>query len=163
GLTRPKWRISGSEVAGVVEEVGPAVTEFAVGDEVFGVNASRRGTHAGDVCMREGAPLAHKPAHPSFAGAPPVRDGVELAMMCLRRSDLREGRSILVYGASGSIGTAAVQLAKHFGAEVTGVCGPDGVDLVTSLGADAVLDYTREDFTRSGKVYDVVFDAVGKI
>jgi NADPH:quinone reductase-like Zn-dependent oxidoreductase len=160
GLRRPKRRILGMELAGEVEAVGSAVTEFAVGDQVFGVKGF--GAHAEFVCIREGAALAHKPAGMSFEEAASVCDGACIALSCLRGADLREGRSILVYGASGSVGTAGVQLAKHFGADVTAVCDTKNVELVRSLGADTVIDYLREDFTKDGKTYDVVFDAVGK-
>ncbi len=159
GVRRPKRRITGMELAGVVAAVGPAVREFAVGDEVFGV---RGGANAEYVCVREAGVLAHKPSGMSFEEAAAVCDGALLALSCLRPADLRDGRSLLVYGASGSIGTAAVQVARHFGAEVTAVCDTKNVELVRSLGADRVLDYTREDFTKSGETYDVVFDAVGK-
>ena len=159
GLLRPKRPILGSELAGVVEAVGPAVTSFEAGDEVFGVKA---GAHAEYVCARESAALAHKPAGMSFEEAAAVCDGAIIALTCLRKAGLREGQSIVVYGASGSIGTAGVQLAKHFGAHVTAVCGTKNVELVRSLGADEVVDFTREDFTSNGETYDVVFDAVGK-
>ena len=159
GLLRPKQPILGSELAGVVEAVGSAVSRFEVGDEVFGVKA---GAHAEYVCARESAALAHKPAGMTFEEAAAVCDGAIIALTCLRKAGLRQGQSILVYGASGSIGTAGVQLARHFGAEVTAVCNTKNVELVRSLGADEVIDYTREDFTRNGKTYDVVFDAVGK-
>jgi NADPH:quinone reductase-like Zn-dependent oxidoreductase len=159
GLRRPKRRIPGMELAGVVEAVGPAVTEFEVGDEVFGV---RSGAHAEYVCVREQGALAHKPAGMSFQEAAAVSDGVIIALACLRKADPLKRRSIVVYGASGSIGTAAVQLAKHFGAHVTAVCNTKNVELVRSLGADEVVDYLQEDFTKNGKTYDVVFDAVGK-
>lgn len=117
GLRRPRQRILGSELAGEVEAVGAAVSEFAVGDHVFGVNAWNFGAHAEFICMREGTPLAHKPVGMSFEEAAAVCDGAILALMCLRRADLRKGRSILIYGASGSIGTAGVQLAKYFEAD----------------------------------------------
>jgi NADPH:quinone reductase-like Zn-dependent oxidoreductase len=159
GLRRPKRRIPGMELAGVVEAVGPAASEFKVGDEVFGV---RSGAHAEYVCVREQGALAHKPAGMSFEEAAAVPDGVIIALTCLREADSLEGRRILIYGASGSIGTAAVQLAKHFGAHVTAVCNTKNVELVRSLGADVVIDYLREDFTKNGETYDVVFDAVGK-
>jgi NADPH:quinone reductase-like Zn-dependent oxidoreductase len=159
GLRRPKRRTPGLELAGVVEAVGAAVTEFKVGDDVFGI---RGGANAEYICVRESGVLAHKPAGMSFEEAAAVCDGACTALSCLRNADLREGRSILVYGASGSIGTAAVQLAKHFGAAVTAVCNTKNVDLVRSLGADRVIDYLQEDFTRNGEMYDVVFDAVGK-
>jgi NADPH:quinone reductase-like Zn-dependent oxidoreductase len=112
--------------------------------------------------MRESAALAHKPAGMSFEQAAAVCDGMILALGCLRRADLRKGRTILVYGASGSIGTAAVQLARYFDADVTAVCNTKNVETVRSLGADQVIDYTQQDFTKNGQTYDVIFDAVGK-
>ena len=160
GLRRPKRRILGSELAGEVEAVGKAVTEFEVGDRVFGVNYF--GAHAEFVCMPEDRPLAQMPTGMSFEEAATVCDGAILALTCLSKADLREGRSILIYGASGSIGTAAVQLAKYFEADVTAVCNTKNLELVRSLGADWVIDYTQEDFTENGTTYDVVFDAVGK-
>jgi NADPH:quinone reductase-like Zn-dependent oxidoreductase len=160
GLRRPKRQILGMEFAGEVEAVGAAVTEFEIGDHVFGVNGS--GAHAEFICMRESAPLAHKPAGMTFDEAAAVCDGASLALACLRKADVRKGQSIVVYGASGSVGTAAVQLAKHFGAEVTAVCNTKNVELVRSLGADEVVDYLHEDFTKNGRTYDAVFDAVGK-
>ena len=165
GFPRPRraWRILGTEVAGVVAAKGAGVSEFAIGDEVFGVNAYRFGTHAEFVCVREGSALAHKPSGASFDEAAAVCDGAMLALGCLRPADLKKGRSILIYGASGSIGTAAVQLARYFGAEVTAVCRTANSGLVRSLGADHVIDFTEEDFTKNGQAYDVVFDAVGKV
>jgi NADPH:quinone reductase-like Zn-dependent oxidoreductase len=159
GLRRPKRNILGSELAGEVEAVGSAVTEFAVGDEVFGL---RSGAHAEYVCVRERGALAHKPAGMTFEEASAVCDGASVALACVRHADLRKGRSILVYGASGSIGTAAVQLARYYDADVTAVCNTKNVELVRSLGADEVIDYLHEDFTNNGKTYDVIFDAVGK-
>ena len=143
----------------MVEAVGAAVTEFEVGDEVFGV---RSGAHAEYVCVRESGALAHKPGGMTFEEAAAVCDGAALALACLRKAGSLEGRSIVVYGASGAVGTAAVQLAKHFGAHVTAVCNTKNVELVRSLGADEVVDYLQEDFTKNGETYDVVFDAVGK-
>jgi NADPH:quinone reductase-like Zn-dependent oxidoreductase len=160
GLRRPKRKILGMELAGEVEALGAAVTEFEVGDHVFGVKGF--GAHAEFVCVRESAPLAHKPAGMTFEEAAAVCDGACTALACLRKAGPRKGRSILVYGASGSIGTAAVQLAKYFGAHVTAVCNTKNVELVRSLGADEVIDYLLEDFTKNGKTYDVIFDAVGK-
>jgi NADPH:quinone reductase-like Zn-dependent oxidoreductase len=160
GVLRPKQRILGMELAGEVEGVGSSVTQFAVGDRVFGVKGF--GAHAELVCIREGGPVAHMPAGISYEEAAAVCDGVCIALSCLRKTELGPGRSILVYGASGSVGTAAVQLAKHFGADVTAVCDTKNVELVRSLGAGRVLDYTREDFTRDRVKYDIVFDAVGK-
>ncbi|HZA60216.1 MAG TPA: NAD(P)-dependent alcohol dehydrogenase, partial [Actinomycetota bacterium] len=163
GLLRPKRKIPGTELAGEVEAVGPAVTEFEVGDHLFGVSASTAGAHADFICLPEGAPLAHKPAGMTFEEAAAVPDGVILALSYLRRVDLRNRRMILIYGASGSIGTAGVQLAKYYDADVTAVCNTKNVELVRSLGADRVIDYTQEDFTMNGRTYDFVFDAVGKL
>ena len=162
GLRRPKWRIPGYELAGEVEAVGAAVGEFEVGDRVFGANAGSFGAHAEFVCVRESAPLAQMPAGISFEEAAAVCDGAILALGCLRRAGLRQGQTILVYGASGAIGTAGVQLAKYFDASVAAVCNTKNLELVRSLGADEVVDYTQEDFTKNGKTYDVIFDAVGK-
>jgi NADPH:quinone reductase-like Zn-dependent oxidoreductase len=163
GLLRPRQKILGTELAGEVAAVGRAVSEFAVGDHVFGVNPWKFGAHAEFICMRQNAPLAHKPAAMTFEEAAAVCDGAILALGCLRRVDLRQGQRILIYGASGSIGTAGVQLAKRsFDAHVTAVCSTKNVELVRSLGADEVIDYTQEDFTKNGQTYDVIFDAVGK-
>jgi NADPH:quinone reductase-like Zn-dependent oxidoreductase len=159
GLRRPRQKIPGSELSGVVEAAGAAVTEFKVGDEVFGL---RSGANAEFVCVPEGKALAHKPAGMSFEEAAAVCDGASIAIACLRKANLREGQSILIYGASGSIGTAAVQLAKYFGAHVTAVCATKNVELMSELGSDEVIDYLQEDFTKNGKTYDVVFDSVGK-
>ena len=164
GFWRPKQRIGGSELAGEVEAVGAAVREFAVGDRVFGTTpAFRFGTHAEYICMRESDPIAHMPIGMTFEEAAAVCDGAILALMGIRPADVRKGQQVLVYGASGSIGTACVQLAKYFGADVTAVCGTKNLELVRSLGADRVIDYTREDFTKNGETYDVILDAVGKL
>jgi NADPH:quinone reductase-like Zn-dependent oxidoreductase len=162
GLRRPKWRISGYEFAGEVEAAGGDVTEFAVGDRVFGANVAGFGAHAEFVCVREGAPMATMPRGATFEEAAAVCDGAILALNCLRLVEIRRGTRLLVYGASGSIGTAGVQLGKHLGAHVTAVCDTKHLELVRSLGADEVIDYTQEDFTENGETYDVVFDAVGK-
>ncbi|MGH2704889.1 MAG: NAD(P)-dependent alcohol dehydrogenase [Actinomycetota bacterium] len=162
GLVRPRRKILGSELAGEVEAVGAAVTEFGVGDRVFGVSV-RGGAHAEFVCVRQSGPLAHMPTGMTFEEAAAVCDGVILALAYLKRLQLSRGRKILVYGASGSMGTAGVQLAKYFGADVTAVCNTKNVELVKSLGADDVIDYEREDFTKKGETYDVIFDAVGKL
>lgn len=161
-LRHPKQRILGTELAGDVAAVGRAVTKFAVSDHVFGVNAGAFGAQAEFLCMRESAPLAQMPGGMSFEDAAAVCDGAILALGCLRKVGLRAGQRILIYGASGSIGTAGVQLAKALDAHVTAVCSTRNVELVRSLGADEVIDYTREDFTRNGESYDVIFDAVGK-
>ncbi len=162
GLLRPKRKILGSEFAGEVEAVGAAVSHFAVGDRVFGVNA-KGGAHAEFISMQESAPLAHMPTGSTFEEAAAVCDGALLALWVLRRVNVRKGQKILVYGASGSIGTAAVQLARYFDADVTAVCNTKNVELVSSLGADEVIDYTKDDFTKTGERYDLVFDAVGKL
>jgi NADPH:quinone reductase-like Zn-dependent oxidoreductase len=166
GLRRPKRRILGMELAGDVDAVGAAVTEFAVGDRVFGVDGLfgvRGGAHAEVTTRRERSPLAHMPTNMTYEEAAAVCDGVMLALNGLRPANVgRPGVRILVYGASGSIGTAGVQLAKHFGAHVTAVCNTKNVELVRSLGADEVVDYLHEDFTENGHTYDIVFDAVGK-
>ncbi len=161
GFRRPKpaLRIVGREFAGVVEALGPMVTEFAVGDRVFGV---RTGANAEYVCVREDGAIAHMPAGVTFEEAAAVADGAVQAFAHLRRANVGEGTRLVVYGASGSCGTAAVQIAKHVGAHVTAVCNTKNVELVRSLGADEVVDYLREDFTRRGETYDVVLDAVGK-
>jgi NADPH:quinone reductase-like Zn-dependent oxidoreductase len=161
GFRRPRWRTLGVELAGEVEAVGTAVREFKVGDDVFGHPSSLLGAHAEYVPARERA-LAHKPAGISFEDAAAVCDGASQALSTLRQADAGQGRRIVVYGASGSLGTAAVQLGKHLGAHVTGVCSTRNVDLVRSLGADEVVDYLNEDFTKTGETYDAIIDAVGK-
>jgi NADPH:quinone reductase-like Zn-dependent oxidoreductase len=162
GLRRPKRRILGMEFAGEVEAVGAAVREFRVGDRVFGVKGF--GANAQFVCVRESAPVAHMPVGLTFEEAAAVSDGVCMALPCMRKREAQigKGRRVLVYGASGSVGTAAVQLLRHFEADVTAVCNTKNVELVRSLGADEVIDYEQSDFTKNGKTYDVIVDAVGK-
>jgi NADPH:quinone reductase-like Zn-dependent oxidoreductase len=160
GLRRPKRRILGTEYAGEIAEIGDAVNQFRVGDRVFG--ASVFGAHAEFVCVKESGPIAHMPTGMSFDEAAAVSDGAILALNTMRPITVGPGMKVLVYGASGSIGTAGVQLAKHFGAEVTAVCDTKHVELVRSLGADRVVDYTKEDFRKNGIQYDVILDAVGK-
>jgi NADPH:quinone reductase-like Zn-dependent oxidoreductase len=162
GLRGPRQRILGSEFAGEVEAVGAAVKEFALGDRVFGNSGLRFGAHAEFMCMRESARIAPMPAGMSFEEAAPITDGALNALTCLTAADLRKGRRILIYGASGAIGTAGVQLARYFDADVTAVCSTKNLELVRSLGADRVIDYTKEDFTKNGQTYHVIFDAVGK-
>jgi NADPH:quinone reductase-like Zn-dependent oxidoreductase len=161
GLIRPRIRILGSEFAGEVEAAGAGVTRFKTGDRVFGTSA-RFGTHAEFICLRESARLAHMPGAMSFEDAAAMCDGALKALTSLQAVQLQRGQRIAVYGASGAIGTASVQLAKHFGVHVTAVCNTKNVDLVRSLGADDLVDYTREDFTKNGETYDVIHDAVGK-
>ncbi len=160
GLRRPKARILGLEFAGEVEAVGSAVTQFRVGDRVFGL---RNGAHAEYVCVGEERLVAHMPDRMTFEEAAAVCDGFYQGFGHLKAAKVRRDTRLVVYGASGSCGTAAVQLGKHhFGAHVTAVCNTKNVDLVRSLGADEVVDYLNEDFTRRGQTYDVVLDAVGK-
>lgn len=160
GVRRPRKRTLGVELAGEVEAVGRAVTEFNVGDEVFGTEWF--GAHAEFICLRERAALAHKPAGMSFEDAAAVCDGAMQALATPRAADVQEGQRIIVYGASGSLGTAAVQLARNIGAHVTAVCSTRHVELVRSLGADEVVDYLVDDFTKNRLTYDAIIDAVGK-
>ena len=159
GLRRPRRRIVGTEFSGVVEAVGSNVIGFAAGDEVFGFQG---GSNAEFVCVPEEGAIAHKPAGMTFEEAAATCDGASIARACLKKVDLRKGKRILVYGATGAIGTAAMQLAKATGAHVTAVGNTKNLDLVRSLGADEVIDYLTEDFTKNGETYDVIFDAVGK-
>jgi NADPH:quinone reductase-like Zn-dependent oxidoreductase len=161
GLRRPKNQISGSEYAGVVEAVGPDVTEFRVGDRVFGTTGWCR-AHAELVAVRESSPIAHIPEGLSFEQAAAATDGPILTLNSLQLVPL-EGRRLLVYGASGSMGTASVQLGKHLGAHVTAVTDTRHLELARELGADEVLDYTQEDWRRRGETWDVIHDAVGKL
>jgi NADPH:quinone reductase-like Zn-dependent oxidoreductase len=160
GIRRPRRTSFGSELAGRVEAVGAAVTDFRVGDDVFGFTG---GANAEYVAVGESGVIAHKPAGLTYEEAAAVPDGSLLALTCLRPAYPLRGKSVLVYGAAGSIGTAAVQLlARHFEAEVTAVCDTKDLEVVRSLGAKDVLDRLQEDFTKNGKTYDVIFDAVGK-
>jgi NADPH:quinone reductase-like Zn-dependent oxidoreductase len=160
GIRRPRRTTFGSEFAGRVEGVGAAVTEFRVGDEVFGVG---EGANAEYLAVRERGVIAHKPAELTFEEAAAVPDGSLLALTCLRPGEPLRAKRVLVYGAAGSVGTAAVQLlTHHFDAEVTAVCDTKDLEVVRSLGARDVIDRFREDFTRTGETYDLVFDAVGK-
>ena len=160
GVIRPRQPILGMEFSGMVEQVGTAVRGFSPGDAVFGIVPA--GAHAEFLTVREGGAVAYKPADISWVEAAGVCDGVSLARPCLDAAGLQAGQEILVYGASGSVGTAGVQLARQIGAKVTAVCSTKNVELVRSLGPDEVIDYTREDFTTGGARYDVVFDAVGQ-
>ena len=162
GVRRPRHRILGTEFAGEVEAVGAAVSEFSVGNRVFGTTGLRFGAHAEFLSMRASDRIARMPAGMTFEDAAPICDGALNALTGLKLADLRMGRTILIYGASGAIGTAGVQLSRHFGADVTAVCNTKNLELVKSLGADRVIDYTREDFRGNGQTYDVILDAVGK-
>jgi NADPH:quinone reductase-like Zn-dependent oxidoreductase len=160
GIRRPRRTHFGSEFAGTVEEVGAAVTEFRIGDEVFGIEG---GANAEYITVDESGVIAPKPTGLTYEEAAAIPDGSLLALTCLRPAGPPKGRRFLVYGAAGSVGTAAVQLlAHHLEADVTAVCNTKDVELVRSLGAREVIDRLREDFTKNGQTYDVIFDAVGK-
>lgn len=162
GLRKPKVNILGSEFSGEIEAAGAQVTRFKPGDQVYGYLGQRMGAYAEYVCMAEDGPLALKPATMSYAEAAAVPYGALMATSLLRRGNIQPGHQVLINGASGGIGSAAVQLARHYGAEVTGVCGAARLEYVKALGAHHVLDYTREDFTRNGETYDLIFDVLGR-
>lgn len=163
GLSKPKFNIGGVEFAGVVDAVGNDVTQFKVGEAVFGTSPDTFGAYAEYVCVPEGKPLTHKPDSMRYEDAVGISDGATTALTFLRNvANVQPGQKVLINGASGAVGGYAVQIAKHMGAEVTGVCSNRNVELVKSLGADHVIDYTRDDFTKMGGQYDVIFDAVGK-
>lgn len=161
GISRPKQPILGSELAGVIETVGKDVNKLKVGDLVFAFSDAAMGCHAEYKCMAEDGAVVPKPSSLTFEEAAALSFGGTTALDFLRRAKLQSGESVLVNGASGAVGTAAVQLAKHFGAIVTGVCSSANVELVRSLGATHVIDYTQQDFTRNGETYDVIVDTVG--
>lgn len=162
GVRAPRRPIFGMVLAGEIESVGRNVSSFQPGDKVFGLSQWRAGCYAEYVCWRARGMIAQRPANLSYEEAVSLPYGGLLALHLLRRASIRSGERVLVYGASGAIGTASVQLAKHFGAHVTGVCSTKNLALVESLGAERVVDYTREDFTRGGERYHVILDAVGK-
>lgn len=161
GITRPKQPILGSELAGDIESVGKDVSKFKVGDQMFAFTDASLGCYAEYKCMSEDGAVAHKPLNLTYDEAAALSFGGTTALDFLRRARLRSGERVLINGASGGVGSAALQLAKHFGAVVTGVCSTANVKLVRSLGASHVIDYTKEDFTRNGETYDVIVDTAG--
>jgi len=163
GLQKPRLRILGNEFSGVIESTGKDVKQFKAGDAVFGYLGQNMGTYAEYVCMSENGTVSIKPGNIGFAESAVLPMGTIMAWPLLKKAELKPGQKVLINGASGSIGSAAVQIARHhYDAQVTGVCGTARVGFVRSLGADKVVDYKREDFTQNGESYDLVFDVLGK-
>lgn len=163
GIRKPKKYILGSEFSGEVEAVGKDVKRFKVGDAVFGYRGPSFGTYAEYLCMPESGLVTHKPVNMSFEEAALIPYGALTALSHLKKVSIQPGQKVLVNGASGGIGSAGLQLAKYFNAEITGVCSTAKLDFVKSLGADKVVDYTKEDFTQNGETYDLIYDILGKL
>jgi NADPH:quinone reductase-like Zn-dependent oxidoreductase len=163
GLTKPKKHVLGGVLSGEVEVIGKNVTQFKTGDQVFGSTGMSFGAYAEYVCLAEDGILSIKPNNISHVEAATIPFGGTTALQFLKKANIKAGQKVLIYGASGAVGTAAVQLARYFGAVVTGVCSTSNIELVRSLGAESVIDYTKEDFTMNGETYDVIFETVDKL
>ncbi|MEC3335130.1 NAD(P)-dependent alcohol dehydrogenase [Bacillus cereus] len=162
GFRKPRKPILGVELSGEIEDIGTDVTQFKKGDQVFALTELNLGGYAEYTCVHESGLIALKPTNVIYEEAAVIPFGGTSALHFLRKGQIKKGQRVLIYGASGSVGTAAIQLAKYFGATVTAICSSSNFDLVTTLGADNVIDYMKEDFTKRGEHYDIIFDAVGK-